>query len=31
MFSWVSLSFGNEDEQLTSSDEVVNFDDVKPD
>lgn len=31
VFSWISLFFGNEDEQLACSDVVVNFDDVKPD
>lgn len=31
VFSWISLFFGNEDEQLACSDMVVNFDDVKPD
>lgn len=31
MFLWISLSFGNEDQQLATSDEVVNFDDVKSD
>lgn len=28
VFSWISLFFGNEDEQLACSDVVVNFDDV---
>lgn len=31
MFSWISLSFRNEDKQLASPDQAVNFDDVKPD
>jgi len=31
MFSWLSLSFGNADKQLASADEVVSFDDVRPD
>lgn len=30
MKQWISLPFGNEDEELISSDEAVNFVDVKP-